>query len=374
MTGARTEQESLDAAFMVEALQLARRGLGNVWPNPSVGAIIVSNRAVVGRGWTQRGGRPHAETEALRHAGDAAKGATAYVTLEPCAHYGQTPPCASAMIDAGITRAVIALEDPDPRVSGRGIEILKNAGVDVAVGCEAAKAQEINQGFLNRVTLGRPLFTLKMASTLDGRIATHTGDSRWITDAPARAEAHRLRAEHDAVLVGSGTLMTDDPHLDCRLPGMSDCSPVRVVVDRRLRVDPSCHIIRTAREIPTWVVTASGAGSGTQHQLTEAGVTVITVEPDDAGVVSAAAVARALGAAGLTRVLIEGGGQIAAAFLSAGLVDQVAWFHAPVLIGADGLPAVGVMGIDRIKDAIRLRAAGTRRIGPDWFGLYKKHE
>ncbi|MBX6375722.1 MAG: bifunctional diaminohydroxyphosphoribosylaminopyrimidine deaminase/5-amino-6-(5-phosphoribosylamino)uracil reductase RibD, partial [Acetobacteraceae bacterium] len=244
---------------MRAALALARRGLGNAWPNPAVGCVLVRDGRVVGRGWTQPGGRPHAETEALRRAGpEGARGATAYVTLEPCSHHGRTPPCCDALIAAGVARVVVALQDPDSRVNGRGIARLRAAGIAVETGLCEAEARAINAGFIRRIHLGLPLVTLKLATTLDGRIATATGESRWITGPEARREAHALRARHDAVLVGSGTVLADDPDLTCRLPGMAKTPVLRVVADSRLRTPPAARLVATARQVPTWIVTRPG--------------------------------------------------------------------------------------------------------------------
>ena len=223
---------------MAVALRLAERGLGSAWPNPAVGCVLVRDGRVVGRGWTQPGGRPHGEVEALRRAGDAALGATAYVSLEPCAHYGRTPPCTMALLQAGMRRVVAATVDPDPRVDGRGIEQLRQAGVEVSVGLCRAEAEAINAGFILRVRAGRPLVTLKLATSLDGRIATRSGESQWITGEQARARGHLLRASHDAIMIGSGTALADDPALTCRLPGLEDRSPVRIVLDGRLASPP----------------------------------------------------------------------------------------------------------------------------------------
>ena len=239
------------------ALALARRGLGRVWPNPAVGCLLVREGRIIGRGWTGSGGRPHAETEALRRASASggAAGATAYVTLEPCGHTGKTPPCAKALVEAGIGRAVVAATDPDPRVNGRGIAMLEAAGIEVTLGVRAAEARALNAGFLSRVEQGRPLVTLKLATTLDGRIATHTGASRWISGPVARDWTHALRAMSDAIMIGSGTALADDPELTCRLPGMTDLSPVRVVVDRRLRLPLTSRLVRDAKRQPTWLIT-----------------------------------------------------------------------------------------------------------------------
>ena len=254
-----------------------------MWPNPAVGCVIVRDDRVVGRGWTQPGGRPHAETEALARAGAAAEGATAYVTLEPCCHWGRTPPCADALIAAGVARVVVAVEDPDPRVAGGGIARLRAAGIAVEAGLGAAEAAEINAGFFLRVRHGRPLVTLKLATSLDGRIATPIGESRWITGPAARERAHLLRATHDAILVGTGTVIADDPQLTCRLPGLADHSPVRVALDRQLRIPLEAHLIAEARQVPTWVVTLTSADPARQQALRDAGVIVIAAEPDAAG-------------------------------------------------------------------------------------------
>src|SRR3984893_7773307 len=243
------EHASADLAAMRAALALAHRGLGTVWPNPSVGCVIVKDGRVVGRGSTQPRGRPHGETEALARAGAAARGATAYVTLEPCSYWGKTPPCADALIAAGLRRVVVALEDPDPRVAGAGIARLRAGGIGVEIGLGAAEAAEINAGFLQRVRLGRPLVTLKLATSLDGRIATAAGESRWITGPLARERGHLLRATHDAILVGTATVLADDPQLTCRLPGLVDRSPVRIVIDRQLRIPPSVRLIAEARQV-----------------------------------------------------------------------------------------------------------------------------
>src|SRR5437763_13233042 len=225
-----------DLIHMRAAFALARRALGRSWPNPAVGCVLVKDRRVVGRGWTQPGGRPHAETEALKRAGGRAAGATAYVSLEPCSHHGQTGPCAEALIGAGIVRAVVAMEDPDPRVAGRGLTLLGDSGIAVNLGVGEEEARDINAGFLLRLAKNRPLVTLKLAMTLDGRIATHTGESRWITGEPARARSHLMRAQNDAVMVGSGTVLADDPLLNVRLPGLERYSPLRIVLDGRLRL------------------------------------------------------------------------------------------------------------------------------------------
>jgi diaminohydroxyphosphoribosylaminopyrimidine deaminase/5-amino-6-(5-phosphoribosylamino)uracil reductase len=319
-----------DRRYMRLALSLARRGLGRTAPNPSVGCVLVKDNVIVGWGWTQPGGRPHAEVEALARSGQRAFGATAYVTLEPCAHVGKTGPCCDALIAAGVTRVVAALRDPDPRVSGGGFARLEAAGISVDVGLMGEEARWLNAGFLSRIERGRPWITLKLATSLDGRIATGNGASRWITGPEARARAHLLRARNDAILVGAGTALADDPLLTCRLPGMADRSPIRVVLDRRLRLPIDSALVRSAHEVPLWIVTT---GEGATHEAAGA----VLIRPRDS---EPAAVATELAARGITRLLIEGGGAIAASFLAAGLVDELIWIRAPILIGGDGVPAV----------------------------------
>lgn len=361
-----------DAGYMALALALARRGLGRVWPNPAVGCVLVNEGVVVGRGWTQPGGRPHAETEALARAGQAASGATAYVSLEPCAHHGQTPPCCDALLAAGVARAVIAAADPDPRTAGRGIDRIRSQGVEVTTGVAEAEALRLNRGFFLRIGRGRPLFTLKTATSLDGRIGTHTGHSRWITGERARRFGHWLRASHDAILVGSETALADDPELSCRLPGLASRSPVRVVADGRLRLNPASKLVRSAGTRPLWVLTLAGATPGRRDALAEAGAELIEVAADRSGHPDAVAMANALGARGLTRVLIEGGGRLAASFLAAGLVDDVAWFRAPLIIGGDGRAAAAPLGVETVPAAPHFARETVTTLGADVMELYSR--
>lgn len=357
---------------MRAALALARRGLGTVAPNPAVGCILVKAGRVVGRGWTQPGGRPHAETEALARAGGSAKGATGFVTLEPCAHQGKTPPCADALIAAGVGRCVIALEDPDPRVSGKGIGRLRDAGLEVAVGLLADAAAELNAGFLMRQRAGRPLVSLKLATTLDGRIATAAGESRWITGAEARSRAHLLRTEHDAVLVGSGTALADDPRLDVRLPGLAERQPLRVVLDGRLRLPPGHDLVMRSREQATLVVTLEDHDKSKAKALADAGCEVLSVAPDADGHPSLPATLAALGARGINRVLAEGGGQLAAALLKAGLADRLIWFRAPKVIGGDGTSAIAPLGLEALGDAPEFELLDILPAGQDRVETYRR--
>jgi diaminohydroxyphosphoribosylaminopyrimidine deaminase/5-amino-6-(5-phosphoribosylamino)uracil reductase len=352
---------------MQAALGLARRGLGVVWPNPSVGCVLVKDGHVVGRGWTAPGGRPHAETIALAQAGQAAKGSVAYVTLEPCSHHGQTGSCADAVVAAGVSRAVIAVEDPDPRVSGRGLERLRQAGIAVETGLCAEAAAEINAGFFSRVRDGRPLVTMKVASSLDGRIATHSGESKWITCAAARAAGHRLRAENDAILVGSGTVLVDNPDLTCRLPGLADRSPLRLVVDGHLRVPLTARLVASAHDLPTWIITRSGNDADRVQAFVDCGVEVIEVAPAEGGKVDLRAAMGELGRRGLTRLLVEGGAHLAAAMLRQDLVDRLAWFRAPTILGGDGIPAAVSFGVDHIDQAPRFSRLSVAELGDDLF-------
>ncbi len=357
---------------MKAALALAARGLGRVWPNPAVGCLLVRDGRVVARGWTQPGGRPHAEAEALARAGAAAQGCTAYVSFEPCAHHGVTPPCAESLAAAGIARAVVAIEDPDPRVDGRGIAVLRGQGVTVEAGICRDEAAELNAGFISAISRKRPLVTLKLATTLDGRIATRTGESRWITGAPARARVHLMRAQSDAVLVGAGTAAADDPELTARLPGLDHRSPVRVVVDGQLRLDPASKLVGTADRHPVWLITASGADDKRKEHLVDRGVEVIEVGRDGAGLVDLKLALAALARRGITRLLVEGGALIAASLIGAELVDRLAWFRAPMLIGGDGRAAVAPFGLDDLTSAPRFRRLTTEAVGNDILETYAR--
>lgn len=359
-----------DDAFMRIAIGLARRGHGNVWPNPSVGCVIVKDGNIVGRGWTQPGGRPHAETEALARAGTAAKGATAYVTLEPCAHDGQTPPCADALIGAGVSRVVIGTQDPDPRVDGGGILKLQSAGVEVATDVCAVEAEEVAQGFLLRVRNGRPLVTVKAATTLDGRIATRSGNSQWITGELSRATGHGLRARYDAILVGGQTAIVDNPSLTCRLPGLAEASPVRVVVDSRQQLPLTHSLVATARETPTWLLTRSDGDAARRAAFFDAGVELIDVAVGETGELDMAAAMTALGDRGITRLLVEGGGRVISSLLRQNLVDRLVWFRAPLMIGGDGVPVAAGFGLDDLDEAPKFVKVSARAAGADLAETY----
>lgn len=363
-----------DLLHMRAALALARRGLGNAWPNPAVGCVLVKDGRVIGRGWTQPGGRPHAETEALRRAGDAARGATAYVTLEPCSHHGRTPPCCEALAGAGIARVVMAMRDPDPRVNGRGLAMLRGAGIVVEEGLLEAEARALNAGFFRRIQAGMPVVTLKLASTLDGRIATASGESRWITGEAARREVHALRARHDAILVGSGTVLADDPDLTCRIPGMERVPMLRVVADARLRTPPTARLVRGAELAPVLIITAPGHPPAAQAPFIEAGADIVTVPAHAAGGLDLPSLLRALGRRGVTRVLAEGGAGLAAALLRQGLVDRLVWFHAPAVMGGDGHPALLGLRLAALSAMPRFRRTSQRAIGDDMLSEFERIE
>jgi diaminohydroxyphosphoribosylaminopyrimidine deaminase / 5-amino-6-(5-phosphoribosylamino)uracil reductase len=362
-----------DIDHMRSALALARRGLGTTWPNPSVGCVIVKDGRVVGRAVTANGGRPHAEPLALDMAGPAARGATVYVTLEPCCHWGRTPPCTDALIAAGVARVVIATRDPDRRVDSQGVARLASAGIAVEEGILRDEALAILAGFTRRTLAGRPAITLKLASTLDGRIATHSGESRWITGEAARRVAHAMRGRHDAVMVGVGTVLADDPDLTCRLPGFRNRPLVRVIADSHLRTPLTSRLLVTASETPVWFLHREGTDPARLAAFRDLGAKLLAVPGASAGVDLVAGLA-SLGEQGLTRVLVEGGGQIAAALLRAGLVDDIAWFHAPAIMGGDGWPAVQAFGINEIGSMPRFTPRRSIPLGCDMLTEFTRQD
>lgn len=362
-----------DLLHMRAALALARRGLGQTAPNPAVGCVILRDGRVVGRGWTQAGGRPHAETEALKRAGAAAMGATAYVTLEPCSHYGVTAPCSDALVAAGIARCVVACEDPDRRVSGSGIRRLREAGVTVEVGLLREEAEALNRGFILHRTEMRPLVTLKLATSLDGRIALASGESRWITGAAARQRAHLIRAEHDAVLVGSGTALADDPRLDVRLPGLTGRKPLRVVLDSSLRLPAGHDLVTRGWQHNTLILTRPGHPERRRQDYHAQGVEVMALEEvGEDGRPRPRAVLMELARRGITRLMVEGGAGAAAAFLQAGLVDRLQWFRAGKVIGADGRAAIESLGLSRLTEAPDFDLKRVERLGGDLLESWER--
>jgi diaminohydroxyphosphoribosylaminopyrimidine deaminase/5-amino-6-(5-phosphoribosylamino)uracil reductase len=347
---------------MARALELAERGLGRTFPNPPVGAVFVRGGRVLGEGYHHRAGAPHAEIEALKAAGGRVRGATLYVTLEPCSHYGRTPPCADALLDLGLARVVVAMLDPNPRVRGRGLRRLREARIPVEVGSGEAEARRLTEGYRCRVLRGRPLVTLKLALTLDGRIASASGDARWITGPAARGLVHAMRDVSDAVLVGAGTVRADDPRLTCRLPGGRD--PIRVVVaGARVSLPLRARVLRQGGG-PTWVAVPAAAAPRRVAALRQRGVEVVVV-PGRGPRVELQALMRLLGARGLTSLLVEGGSALAAAALRARIVDRVVFFLAPVILGGDGLAAVGALGLRRVTQALRITGLAVGWVGSD---------
>lgn len=363
-----------DSRWMRAALALAGRGLGETWPNPSVGCVIVKDGALLARGRTAPGGRPHAERAALAAlaaAGGSAQGATVYVTLEPCSHHGKTPPCAEALIEAAPARVVAALGDPDPRVSGRGFAMLRAAGLSVTENVEAEAAERLNEGFLTRIRQGRPMVTLKLAASLDGRIALASGESRWITGADSRRRVHLMRAEHDAILLGLATLTADDPALDVRIPGLESRSPLPILLDARLEAPLESRLIRNANTRPLWILHAPDPDSARAEALRAAGAELIEIPRAVAGGLDLTAALQALGARGLTRLLCEGGGRLAASLIRARLVESLAWFSAGALLGSESRPAIGALALEALAEAPRWRLEAQERCGADLLSFWR---
>jgi diaminohydroxyphosphoribosylaminopyrimidine deaminase/5-amino-6-(5-phosphoribosylamino)uracil reductase len=360
-----TDQTTVDVQYMQQALDLARGGLGLVSPNPLVGCVIVNEGAVVGRGFHQRFGGPHAEVHALQDAGTHARGAVLYVNLEPCSHTGKTPPCADAVIKAGVSRVVAALRDPNPLVAGQGLGRVAAAGIAVMVGvCEDA-ARKLNEAFIKHITTRRPFVTLKSAITLDGKIATRTGASQWITGEDARREGHRLRHAADAILVGLGTVLQDNPQLTTRLPDQQGVNPLRVIVDSTLQVPLHAQVVDVAPERRTLIATTERAPTAVSAQLQARGVEVVRLPAYDDGRVDLDALCGYLGERGIASVLVEGGAMLSATLLQRRLVDKVLFFVAPKIIGGDGLSAVGSCGVEAMEQIILLQDMTSRRVGDD---------
>ena len=365
----RNDSESNDARYMQLALTLGRRGLGQVWPNPAVGAVIVKDGVILARGWTQHGGRPHAEVEALRRAKKSAQGATMYVTLEPCSHQGKTPPCADAVIKAGIARVVSAMEDPNPEVAGRGHEKLRAKGIAVDIGLFADEARRVHAGHIAKVTLGRPHVLLKMAISADGKVGLAGRKPVALSGEQARARVFQLRAQADAILVGIGTVLSDNPQLTCRLPGMEARSPVRVVLDAKLRTPLATSVIATVRDTPTWVFASRAASAMAEEILRDKGCKVFRVD-DENGKLDLAGVLETLAGEGITRLLVEGGPTVAASFVAGDLVDEAALVYSEKLVGEGGIAPLEGMTLDALTS--RLHASGSERLGPDTLEHYER--
>jgi diaminohydroxyphosphoribosylaminopyrimidine deaminase/5-amino-6-(5-phosphoribosylamino)uracil reductase len=362
---------ALDQRYMRLALALGRRGLGRTWPNPAVGAVIAKDGVILGRGWTQPGGRPHAETEALRRAGKAARGATLYVTLEPCSHQGQTPPCADAIVRAGVARVLSAIEDPNPEVAGQGHARLREHGVAVEIGLGAEDARRAHAGHIRRIREGRPQVLLKLAVSSDGKAGLAGRRPVGITGEAARTRVHLMRAATDAILVGIGTILSDDPHLTCRLPGMADHSPVRVVLDARLRVPLATSVIGTARETPTWVVADRAASPLAEEILRAKGVEVVRIDAQD-GRFDLGSILKMLAERGITRLMVEGGPTVAASFVRADLVDEAALFRSAKPIGAGGIDALEGLPLTALTQSTALKPVASEAVGGDTVDLFER--
>jgi len=364
--------KAADQRFMQLALTLGRRGQGRTWPNPAVGAVVVKDGVIVGRGWTQPGGRPHAEREALRRAGEAARGATLYVTLEPCAHFGRSPPCVGAIIAAGIARVVSAIEDPNPEVAGKGHVRLRAAGIAVDIGLCAAEAARAHAGHFRRVRDQRPQVILKLAVSSDNKIGAAGNKPVAISGEAARARVHLLRAQCDAILVGIGTVLADDPLLTCRLPGMAVRSPVRVVLDRALRLPGSSQLVHSARQTPLWVVTSELSEAPAAMKLGAAGAQVIRLPPTNEQGLDLMAVLHALSQKGITRLLVEGGAQVASSFASAGLVDEFWLLRGPQPIGNEGIAALDALPLTAITQSPAFRLRASEKLEDDTLTIYER--
>ncbi|NOJ49382.1 bifunctional diaminohydroxyphosphoribosylaminopyrimidine deaminase/5-amino-6-(5-phosphoribosylamino)uracil reductase RibD [Bradyrhizobium archetypum] len=367
------EAKAADQRFMQLALSLGRRGLGRTWPNPAVGAIVVKDGVIVGRGWTQPGGRPHAEPEALKRAGKAARGATLYVTLEPCSHFGKSPPCVDAVIASGIARVVSAIEDPNPEVAGQGHARLRAAGIAVDVGLGAQEAAHDHAGHFRRVRDRRPHVILKLAVSADDKIAAAGRKPVAITGEAAKTRVHLLRAQCDAILVGIGTVLADDPLLTCRLPGMEARWPVRVVLDRSLRIPSDSRLVHSARATPLWVMTSETAEAAAAAKLGASGtqVTRVAAATKLPGL-ELAAVLRALSDEGVTRLMVEGGSRVASSFVAAGLVDEIWLLRGPETIGADGIPALDALPLSAITGSSAYRTRASEPLGKDTMTVYER--
>ncbi len=351
-----------DEAFLKRALRLARKGQGYVSPNPMVGAVVVREDRVVGEGFHQRFGGDHAEVEALRAAGEESRGATLYVNLEPCSHHGKTPPCVDRIVETGVARVVIGTRDPNPLVNGKGIEILRSKGIEVTVGVLENECRDLNRAYFKYVATGLPFTTLKLAQTLDGRIATQSGESRWITSHDARRTAHQMRSEHDAVMVGIGTVLADDPELTVRL--VKGPNPRRIILDSLLRIPLEAKVLATPLAYKTVVVTTLKAPWDTIESLEERGAAVWVMEADASGRVSLPTLWQRLGEEGIISVLVEGGSAVLTEVLRARLGDRFALFVAPKLLGS-GIPAVGDLGIQAVTEAFELGDVSRRTVGGD---------
>jgi len=358
-----------DIKYMRRALRLGEKGLGYTTPNPAVGAVVARKGMILGEGWHQRAGTPHAEVHALRAAGDAAKGADLYVTLEPCNHIGRTPPCTHAILQAGIRRVIIGTLDPNPKVAGGGTEFLRDKGIKVETGCLRDECRLLIAPFTKHILTGMPWVRSKVACSLDGRAATRTGHSKWITNQQARRSGHRLREISDAILVGKGTIVADDPQLTCRKGKKAGKDPIRIVLDSGLSIDPSSRICHLQSSAPTVIIGVKGKSTDEHRQALKAsGTKVWFTPPDGQGRVDIRDVLRMLGDFGVQSLLVEGGGTVHGAFWDQALVDEAFFYYAPMIIGGkDALPAIGGSGAVDVGRATRLSKIQHRKLGDNWL-------
>ncbi len=365
-----------DRAWMRLAIREARKGLGRTSPNPCVGAVVVKNNRLIATGYHQKAGTPHAEVHALRAAGAKARGATIYVTLEPCNHTGRTPPCTQAILASGIKRVVVGMFDSNPLVAGGGCKTLVSEGLEVTQGVLAEECRSLNRPFSKHITTGLPWVIMKAGMSLDGRLALASGQCAWITNEQSRRQVHRLRDRVDAILIGSETALCDDPALTTRLPGRGrrGRDPLRVVLDTALRLPATARMLQQASSAPTWIFCGPDADVERAEALIGAGAIIKQVSLDGTGQLNLGAVLCELGRAQLTSVLVEGGSRVHTAFLRANLVDEVQIFVAPIFIGGDGVPLVDTLGLRTIADAPRFSTTRVRRFGNDVLieGLIEK--
>jgi len=353
-----------DQEYMQKALELAAQARGRTSPNPMVGAVVVKDGQIIGQGYHIKAGTPHAEVIALREAGANARGATLYVNLEPCSHYGRTPPCAEAIVKAGITKVVIGCLDPNPLVAGKGLEILQNAGIETRVNVLQEKALKLNEAFFKYIKTGLPFVSLKVAMTLDGKIATSTGDSRWISSADSRQYVHQLRNFTDAIMIGIGTVLKDDPLLNTRLDISDKRDPIRVIIDSKLDLPLESQIVKTASKQPTIVFCNHQADAEKKELLIKNAIEIIAIEGGD--ILPLEEVLRCLGKMGIMTLLVEGGGEINGYLMAKGLIDKLYWFIAPKLVGGRQAPTpVGGIGIPVLKEALRVKSMEISRLGED---------
>jgi diaminohydroxyphosphoribosylaminopyrimidine deaminase/5-amino-6-(5-phosphoribosylamino)uracil reductase len=358
--------EKQDIKFMSLALAISKQNIGNTSPNPSVGCVISNKNIIISTGVTAKNGRPHAEEIALNKAREKAKGATIYITLEPCSHFGQTPPCVDSIIKSGISRVVIATIDPDKRVNGFGIKKLKEAKIEVVIGAMSKEAEEINKGFFKAKKLGKPFVTLKMATSLDGKIATHSYDSKWISNEKSRNFAHKLRSKNDAILIGSNTVKKDNPMLDCRILGLENSSPKRIILSSKLDMDLNSKIFQTANQIDTFIAT----NNSNYQKFLDLGVKILYFDTKKDSI-KIHDLLQKLCDIGINNLLIEGGGKVASNFLKENLVDEVVWIKTSKIIGGDGINSIDNLNLEKLSNCTEFSKVDQKEFDEDTILTYR---